>query len=232
MCERLWFVAWQNDATNTTPGGDVDKVNFASYGTFGLNQWGTRPPSTPPARRTPPPRPPHVKPCFCDCVFFAVQQQQSARLADLHRKSQLWRGIVSIALIEGRNLIPMDANGLSDPYAKFRLGQQKYRSKVSLALARVHLIHADAETSARNLCVCVATFPQTVPKTLSPQWREQFDLHLYEESGGVLEITVWDRDTGRRDDFIGRSVAWLCRQHHRYGKFTSSVFGRSSKGEL
>ncbi|XP_041666764.1 multiple C2 and transmembrane domain-containing protein 1-like isoform X2 [Cheilinus undulatus] len=99
--------------------------------------------------------------------------QQSQRLSELHRKSQLWRGIVSIALIEGRNLIPMDPNGLSDPYVKFRLGPQKYRSK-------------------------------TVPKTLSPQWREQFDLHLYEETGGVLEITVWDRDTGRRDDFIGR----------------------------
>lgn len=57
------------------------------------------------------------------------------------------------------------------------------------------------------MCVIVfATFTQTVPKTLSPQWREQFDLHLYEESGGVLEITVWDRDTGRRDDFMGRSV--------------------------
>ncbi|CAK6974608.1 multiple C2 and transmembrane domain-containing protein 1 isoform X2 [Scomber scombrus] len=100
-------------------------------------------------------------------------KQQSTRLSELHRKWQLWRGIVSIALIEGRNLIPMDHNGLSDPYVKFRLGPQKYRSK-------------------------------TVPKTLSPQWREQFDLHLYEESGGVLEITVWDRDTGRRDDFIGR----------------------------
>ncbi|XP_028273896.1 multiple C2 and transmembrane domain-containing protein 1 isoform X2 [Parambassis ranga] len=100
-------------------------------------------------------------------------QQQSLRLSELHRKSQLWRGIVSIALIEGRSLIPMDPNGLSDPYVKFRLGPQKYRSK-------------------------------TVPKTLSPQWREQFDLHLYEETGGVLEITVWDKDTGRRDDFIGR----------------------------
>ncbi|XP_028273895.1 multiple C2 and transmembrane domain-containing protein 1 isoform X1 [Parambassis ranga] len=100
-------------------------------------------------------------------------KQQSLRLSELHRKSQLWRGIVSIALIEGRSLIPMDPNGLSDPYVKFRLGPQKYRSK-------------------------------TVPKTLSPQWREQFDLHLYEETGGVLEITVWDKDTGRRDDFIGR----------------------------
>uniref|UniRef100_A0A8C6KHL8 Multiple C2 and transmembrane domain containing 1 n=1 Tax=Nothobranchius furzeri TaxID=105023 RepID=A0A8C6KHL8_NOTFU len=98
---------------------------------------------------------------------------QSMRLSEVHRKAQLWRGIVSIALIEGRNLIPMDPNGLSDPYVKFRLGPQKYKSK-------------------------------TVPKTLSPQWREQFDLHLYEETGGVLEITVWDKDTGRRDDFIGR----------------------------
>ncbi|CAN9504602.1 unnamed protein product [Ophioblennius macclurei] len=103
----------------------------------------------------------------------STKQQQSLRLSELHRKSQLWRGIVSIALIEGRNLIPMDPNGLSDPYVKFRLGPQKYRSK-------------------------------TVPKTLSPQWREQFDLHLFEETGGILDVTVWDRDTGRRDDFIGR----------------------------
>ncbi|XP_031697491.1 multiple C2 and transmembrane domain-containing protein 1-like isoform X1 [Anarrhichthys ocellatus] len=103
----------------------------------------------------------------------STKQQQSLRLSELHRKLQLWRGIVSIALIEGRDLIPMDSNGLSDPYVKFRLGPQKYRSK-------------------------------TVPKTLSPQWREQFDLHMYEETGGVLEITVWDKDTGMRDDFIGR----------------------------
>uniref|UniRef100_A0A673LT15 Multiple C2 and transmembrane domain-containing protein 1-like n=1 Tax=Sinocyclocheilus rhinocerous TaxID=307959 RepID=A0A673LT15_9TELE len=100
------------------------------------------------------------------------QQQQNLRLSDMHRKSQLWRGIVSIRLIEGRNLIPMDQNGLSDPYVKFKLGPQKYKSK-------------------------------TIPKTLNPQWREQFDLHLYDEEGGILEITVWDKDIGRRDDFIG-----------------------------
>uniref|UniRef100_A0A9J8CZ84 Multiple C2 domains, transmembrane 1b n=1 Tax=Cyprinus carpio carpio TaxID=630221 RepID=A0A9J8CZ84_CYPCA len=102
-----------------------------------------------------------------------AQQQQNLRLSDLHRKSQLWRGIVSISLIEGRNLIPMDQNGLSDPYVRFKLGPQKYKSK-------------------------------TIPKTLNPQWREQFDLHLYDEEGGILEITVWDKDLGRRDDFIGQ----------------------------
>ncbi|XP_031413296.1 multiple C2 and transmembrane domain-containing protein 1 [Meleagris gallopavo] len=99
-------------------------------------------------------------------------QTQSLRLSDLHRKSQLWRGIVSITLIEGRELKAMDANGLSDPYVKFRLGHQKYKSKI-------------------------------MPKTLNPQWREQFDFHLYDERGGIIDITVWDKDVGKKDDFIG-----------------------------
>ncbi|NXD26903.1 MCTP1 protein, partial [Spelaeornis formosus] len=104
---------------------------------------------------------------------YKIFQTQSLRLSDLHRKSQLWRGIVSITLIEGCELKAMDANGLSDPYVKFRLGHQKYKSKI-------------------------------VPKTLNPQWREQFDFHLYEERGGIIDITVWDKDVGKKDDFIGR----------------------------
>ncbi|KAM4052093.1 multiple C2 and transmembrane domain-containing protein 1 isoform 4-T4 [Anomaloglossus baeobatrachus] len=100
-------------------------------------------------------------------------QTQSLRITDLHRKSHLWRGIVSITLIEGQDLKAMDTNGLSDPYVKFRLGHQKYKSK-------------------------------TLPKTLNPQWREQFNMQLFEEHGGIIDITVWDKDAGKRDDFIGR----------------------------
>lgn len=47
-------------------------------------------------------------------------------------------------------------------------------------------------------------FVQTMPKTLNPQWREQFDFHLYEEHGGFVDITVWDKDAGKKDDFMGR----------------------------
>uniref|UniRef100_A0A3B4ZH60 Multiple C2 and transmembrane domain containing 1 n=1 Tax=Stegastes partitus TaxID=144197 RepID=A0A3B4ZH60_9TELE len=110
---------------------------------------------------------------------------QSMRLSDVHRKAQLWRGIVSISLIEGRGLQPMDTNGLSDPYVKFRMGHQKYKSK-------------------------------TIPKTLNPQWREQFDFHLYEEQGGYVDITVWDKDAGKKDDFMGRctiDLSVLSKEH-------------------
>uniref|UniRef100_A0AAY4AI60 C2 domain-containing protein n=1 Tax=Denticeps clupeoides TaxID=299321 RepID=A0AAY4AI60_9TELE len=101
------------------------------------------------------------------------KQHQSMRLSDVHRKSQLWRGIVSISLIEGHDMQPMDSNGFSDPYVKFRMGHQKYKSK-------------------------------TIAKTLNPQWREQFDFHLYDEQGGFIDITVWDKDAGKKDDFMGR----------------------------
>lgn len=47
-------------------------------------------------------------------------------------------------------------------------------------------------------------FSQTISKTLNPQWREQFDFHLYDEQGGFVDITVWDKDAGKKDDFMGR----------------------------
>ena len=71
---------------------------------------------------------------MCLCVCVCPLQYQSMRLSDVHRKAQLWRGIVSISLIEGRSLQPMDNNGLSDPYVKFRMGHQKYKSKVNTLL--------------------------------------------------------------------------------------------------
>uniref|UniRef100_A0A8C7CDP7 Multiple C2 and transmembrane domain containing 1 n=1 Tax=Oncorhynchus kisutch TaxID=8019 RepID=A0A8C7CDP7_ONCKI len=123
------------------------------------------------------------------CKRSSKQQHSSMRLSDVHKKAQLWRGIVSISLIEAHDLQPMDANGFSDPYVKFRLGHQKYKSK-------------------------------TIPKTLNPQWREQFDFHLYEEQGGFIDITVWDKDAGKKDDFMGRcsiDLSPLSKEHtHKF----------------
>ncbi|GCC35330.1 hypothetical protein chiPu_0013813 [Chiloscyllium punctatum] len=113
---------------------------------------------------------------------------QNTRLLEAHKRDELWRGVVSVTLVEGRDLKPMDPNGLSDPYVKFKMGCQKYKSKAIL-------------------------------KTLNPKWREQFDFLLAEEKGGIIDITVWDKDSLKKDDFIGRcqvDLAGLSKEHtHR-----------------
>lgn len=45
------------------------------------------------------------------------------------QKVQLWDSVVNVLLVEGRNLLAMDDNGFSDPYVRFRLGTEKYKSK-------------------------------------------------------------------------------------------------------
>lgn len=55
-------------------------------------------------------------------VFVLQYFQRTNRLADVNRrlKSQIWSSVVTIVLVEAKNLLPMDIDGLSDPYVKFR----------------------------------------------------------------------------------------------------------------
>lgn len=43
-------------------------------------------------------------------------------MTDMNRrlKSQIWSSVVTIVLVEGKNLLPMDIDGYSDPFVKFR----------------------------------------------------------------------------------------------------------------
>ena len=42
--------------------------------------------------------------------------------------------------------------------------------------------------------------------TVNPKWREAFDFNWFEEYDNEIEITIWDKDVGSKDDFMGRSV--------------------------
>ncbi|KAL3286364.1 hypothetical protein HHI36_000871 [Cryptolaemus montrouzieri] len=84
-------------------------------------------------------------------------------------KSQIWSSVVTIVLVEAKNLLACDPEtATSDPYVRFRLGNEKYKSR-------------------------------TIWRSLNPRWLEQFDLHLYDEGDQHLEITVWDKDKTRDD---------------------------------
>lgn len=108
---------------------------------------------------------------------------KNTRLSDVNKrlKAQIWSSVVTIVLVEAKNLPAMDIDTRSsDPYCKFRLGNEKYKSKV-------------------------------VWKSLHPSWLEQFDLHLYDDQEQLLEVTVWDKDKQTKDDFLGRCSIDLSR---------------------
>lgn len=48
--------------------------------------------------------------------------QRNSKLSDVNRrlKSQIWSSVVTIVLVEGKNLLPMNMEGTSDPFCKFR----------------------------------------------------------------------------------------------------------------
>ncbi|KAJ7520570.1 hypothetical protein O6H91_19G012500 [Diphasiastrum complanatum] len=76
-------------------------------------------------------------------------------------------------VVKARALAAKDANGSSDPFVKLKIGEGR-----------------PAET-------------KVIPKTLNPEWNQTFAFNHDKIQGPVLEITVWDKDTASRDDFLG-----------------------------
>ncbi len=70
----------------------------------------------------------------------------------------------------------MDSGDSSDPYCKVALGKERNRTKAIMG-------------------------------TINPKWREGFDLTWSEQDDdcdGVLDVSVFDKDIGSKDDFMGR----------------------------
>lgn len=55
-------------------------------------------------------------------------------------KSKVWNHVVNVVLIEGHDLLPKADNTLPDPFVKFRMGTERYKSKVLLFGTSLHTI--------------------------------------------------------------------------------------------
>jgi hypothetical protein len=62
------------------------------------------------------------------CICWLFQGQQAGRLM----KNQVWTGVYTVILVEGQD---MPDCGQGDIYVRFRLGDQRVRSKVSSSLS-------------------------------------------------------------------------------------------------
>ncbi|XP_014911043.1 double C2-like domain-containing protein alpha [Poecilia latipinna] len=95
-------------------------------------------------------------------------------------------GALCVGVRRCAHLAAMDVNGFSDPYVKIYLKpdiQKKSKHKTAV-----------------------------MKKTLNPEFNQEFsyDVSLSELAKKTLEVTVWDHDLGRSNDFIG-GVFLSCR---------------------
>ncbi|XP_055531817.1 multiple C2 and transmembrane domain-containing protein isoform X2 [Wyeomyia smithii] len=177
------------------------------------------------------------------------KEQRNPKLADASRrlKSQIWSSVVTIVLIEAKGLPPDAENGLNDVYVRFRLGNEKYKSKNSYRARWLEQfdLHLFDDDQMLELVVCgkYNTYGKcTIDLRSLPRERTHITWHPLEECTGEVQLmltisgttaseTITDL-TAYREDPVEKSVLQKRYVWHRslqnlrdVGHLTVKVFG-------
>uniref|UniRef100_A0A3B5Q5L4 Double C2 domain beta n=1 Tax=Xiphophorus maculatus TaxID=8083 RepID=A0A3B5Q5L4_XIPMA len=110
------------------------------------------------------------------CIYKSLEERGRIMIS---LKYNTQKSCLVVGIIRCAHLAAMDANGFSDPYVKTYLKpDENKKSKHKTAVKK---------------------------KTLNPEFNEEFcyDIKYADLTKKTLEVTVWDYDIGKSNDFIG-----------------------------
>lgn len=153
-------------------------------------------------------------------IFISLLQSsliRNLRLSESLKKNQLWNGIISITLLEGRNV---SGGSVAEMFVQLKLGDQRYKSKVSSVNSLRRTMSLRWKQWEKNVCFPPLNFARTKFIFKSPVWirstpENKINVQMLSVNMGIwlLSVIHFNIITGARESLLNNRFECMAYFH-------------------